>query len=265
MDVVIVGSGNIAHCFSQLLQLNGHQIRQVISRQEDHARQLAEKLNTAFSTDLLDIDMNADVYLLAVNDSAIPVLDQSLRLGKRIVTHTAGAVPLEAIGHISTNTGVIYPLQTIRKESFSQQSIPLLIEASGDTVLRRLQSLAEAISENVKYMSSADRMKMHVAAVFANNFTNHLITLCKQYCEKEALDFSLLKALLTETFRRLENGNPESSQTGPALREDLQTMDRHRELLDGYPEMRQVYDLMSESIFHYYHAAGALPGENNPS
>ncbi|MGH2642713.1 MAG: Rossmann-like and DUF2520 domain-containing protein [Chitinophagaceae bacterium] len=248
MDIVVIGSGNVAHYFSHILRLNGHQIRQVLSRKEEHARVLAEKLNTVWATDLIDIDMNADVYLLAVNDSAISDLNKELHLGKRIVAHTAGAVPLNAIEDISVNTGVIYPLQSIRKGIHFNYGIPLLIEAGNEMVLKRLHALADIISDKVIEMDSVSRLKMHLAAIFCNNFTNHLISLCKKYCEDETLDFSLLHPLMKETFHRLENINPDELQTGPAIRGDEETMLKHLYLLKSYPEMRKIYQLLSESI-----------------
>jgi predicted short-subunit dehydrogenase-like oxidoreductase (DUF2520 family) len=257
MDIVLIGSGNIAHCFSHLLQIKGHQIRQVISRNKAHAQTLAENLNTVWSDDLLDIDMNADIYLIAVSDSAIPLLNRELRLGKRIVAHTAGSIPLSAIRNISTNTGVIYPLQSIRKEIHSNQKIPLLVEAGNDMVLRRLRTLAEAISGEVMEMDSPGRLKMHLAAVFCNNFPNHLITLCKDYCTRESLDFSLLQPLMQETFDRLVSMQPDDLQTGPAVRGDALTLQKHLELLVQYPEMKEIYNLLSESIEAYYRSKGS--------
>lgn len=252
MDVVIIGSGNVAHCFSHLLQINGHQISQVLSRHEAHARELAESLNTTWSDDLLDIDMNSDVYLLAVNDSAIADLNHQLRLGKRIVAHTAGAVPLDAIRDISTNTGVFYPLQSIRKEIHTYQKIPVLIEAGNDMVLKRLRALGEVISNEVIEMDSVNRLKMHMAAVFCNNFPNHLIALSKNYCARESLDFSLLQPIMKETFDRLKSLSPDELQTGPAIRGDAITMQKHQDLLRPYPDMEQIYRLLSESIASYY-------------
>lgn len=248
MTIVMIGSGNVAHCFSHLLQIKGHQIIQVLSRTEQRAALLAESLNAAWTTDFRDIHMGADVYLIAVSDAAIPALNAELRLGKRIVAHTAGAMPLDAIAQISANTGVFYPLQSIRAEILVQQKIPMLIEANNDTVLRRLRALAEAISDEVIEMDSVSRLKMHLAAVCCNNFPYHLIRLCRRYLENQSLDFSLLRPLMKETFGRLESEEAYSLQTGPASRGDTVTMEKHLRLLEDYPYMRQLYALMSESI-----------------
>lgn len=252
MDVVIIGSGNIAHCFSHFLQLHGHHIKQVLSRNEEHARQLAEQLNTDFSTHLDEIDLNADAYLLAVNDAAIPVLNEQLRLGKRLVAHTAGSVSLTAISDISSQTGVIYPLQTISKDNYTGKEIPLLIEANNENTMKRLNALASAISDEVIPMDSESRLKMHLGAVLCNNFPNYLATLCEDYCHSESLDYNLLQPLQKETFEQIRRKTTKSQQTGPARRGDKETIQKHQALLEKYPELRKLYDLFSESIQKYY-------------
>jgi Pyrroline-5-carboxylate reductase len=254
MDIVIIGAGNVAHCFGHLMKLHGHHVTQVISKRKENARELAELLGGESATDLLDINMEADVYLLAVNDSVIPELNDLLRLGRRIVVHTAGAVPMEAIARISTNVGVMYPLQSIRKEIKSYPAIPLILEARNEEVLKRLHALAQSISPITATMDSAQRLQMHLAAVFCNNFTNHLIALAKFYCEQEGRDFSLLAPIIRETFQRLDKYPPESVQTGPALRHDQQTMTLHESILAQYPAMQQIYPMLSESIYQFHHA-----------
>lgn len=243
----------MAHCFGHLMKLHGHNVKQVISRNKAHAKELAELLHAEHTDDMLDIDMEADVYLLAVGDDVLHLLSDQLRLGRRIVVHTAGAVPMEAISRISTNIGVMYPLQSIRKEIKSYPGIPMLLEAGNDEVKRRLHALAQSISATITWMNSAERLQMHLAAVFCNNFTNHLIGLAKFYCEQEGRDFSLLSPLIKETFQRLDKYPPESVQTGPAMRNDEKTMDLHTSILKKYPAMQQIYPLLSESIYQFHH------------
>lgn len=252
MDIVIIGAGNVAHCFGHQMKLHGHQVSQVISRRKDHAKELADWLGGSATDDLLDVNMDADVYLLAVNDHAIPELNSRLRLGKRVVVHTAGSVPLDAISDISTHTGVMYPLQTLRKEIRSYSEIPLILEAGNDDVRRRLYALAQSISGKISFMDSRERLQMHLAAVFCNNFTNHLIALAKFYCEQEGRDFSLLAPLIRETFQRLEKYAPEALQTGPAMRNDERTMALHTVILEEYPAMQQLYPMLSESIYQFH-------------
>ncbi|MGX5817480.1 Rossmann-like and DUF2520 domain-containing protein [Chitinophaga lutea] len=256
MDIVIIGAGNVAHCFGHFMKLHGHQVSQVISRNPDHARELANLLGAGHTTDLLDIHMEADIYLLAVGDTVLEELNDQLRLGRRIVIHTAGAVPMSAISRISSNIGVMYPLQSIRKEVKNYPAIPLLLEAGNDEVQRRLYALAQSISSVISWMSSAERLQMHLAAVFCNNFTNHLIALSKFYCEQEGRDFNLLEPLIRETFQRLDKFPPEAVQTGPAVRHDEKTMSLHTSILDKYPSMQQIYPLLSESIYQFHKNEG---------
>ncbi|SEW23828.1 Predicted oxidoreductase, contains short-chain dehydrogenase (SDR) and DUF2520 domains [Chitinophaga sp. YR573] len=253
MDIVIIGAGNVAHCFGQLLKINGHQISQVISRTKEHADELKEVIHAGAATnDLRDINMEADVYLIAVSDGAIPLLNDQLRLGKRIVAHTAGAVPLDAISNISSNTGVLYPLQSLRKGVKSFPPIPLLLEAANDETMRRLQPIAQSVSSRVEVMNSEQRLQLNLAAVLCNNFTNHLIARSKNYCEKDGLDFSLLEPIIKETFERLDKFPPESVQTGPALRNDQATMTKHLGLLQDQKYLQLIYRVMSDSINDFY-------------
>lgn len=252
MDIVIIGAGNIAHCFGHLLKLHGHQVVQVISRNREHAKELGEMLNVPYTDDMTDIHMDADAYLLAVSDSALPELNDQLRLGKRIVAHTSGAVSLDAISRISTHTGVMYPLQSIRKEIKTYPPIPIIMEASNDEVLRRLQSLAQSIASRIEVMPSAQRLRLHLTAVLCNNFTNHLIAQAKAYCEQQSLDFTLLQPIIKETFDRLEKYPPQAVQTGPALRQDEITMALHRSLLEGQAQLQLVYQVLSDSIYQFH-------------
>lgn len=253
MEIVIIGTGNVAHCYGQLMKIHGHHIKQVISRDISHAKELGEMLNADYTNDLQDINMESDMYILAVSDSAIAELNDELRLGKRMVAHTAGALPLSAISRISSNTGVIYPLQSIRREVKNYPTIPVMLEASNDEVLRRLQALAQSISSTITLADSTQRLKYHLTAVLCNNFTNHLIAQAKAYCEKERLDFSLLQPIIKETFQRLEKYAPETVQTGPALRQDIVTMNLHRSLLEGNEYLQLVYQVMSDAIFQFHH------------
>jgi len=252
MEIVLIGSGNVAHTFGHMLELSGHRIVQVISRNPGHARELADRLNAQHGTDLNDLSMDADVYLLAVTDRAIPQLNETLRLGKRIAAHTAGSLPLSAISRISTNTGVLYPLQSLRKDIKQIRPIPMLVEAGDRGTLTRLRTLAESISPVVREIDSEHRMKMHLAAVICNNFANHMISLAADYCRSESIDFDLLKPLLQETFDRADRYDPLDMQTGPARRHDRGTIDLQLELLTQYPGLRDFYRMISDHIFHYY-------------
>lgn len=252
MDIVLIGSGNVAQVLGQRMGLSGHKIRQVISRQKAHAGALAKRLQASYTDDLTEIDMNADVYLLAVSDAAISQLNDTLRLGSCIVAHTAASVDLAAISQISTHTGVFYPLQSLHKEFPLVHPIPILLEANREEVRRRLRTLAESISPKVLETDAAQRFRLHVTAVFCNNFTNHLVTRAQQFCIHEGLDFELLQPLLRETFFRLERHEPTAVQTGPAIRGDKGTIQKQESLLQTYPDLLRIYQVLSADIYQYY-------------
>lgn len=252
MDIVIIGSGNVAHRFGFSLKLNGHQIKQIVSKTPAHAQELAEKLNTEAETDIGNIYSKADVYILAVSDDAVEEVVAVLRLEDKLIVHTAGAIKMEVLEKVSDHFGVLYPLQTIRKDTLGDGKIPLLIEGNSTAALNRIKAVGNAISDNMVEMDSAQRLKMHLTATFCNNFPNFLITVCKTYCQKEDLDFNLLFPLLDETFIQMKKPLPENIQTGPAKRGDETTIQKHLELLDAHPEFKTLYQLLTENIQHFY-------------
>lgn len=252
MDIVIIGSGNVAHCFGRLLKLNGHQIKQILSRNEAHAKELGEKLNTDFETNFKKIYRNADVYILAVSDDAISTIAEQLYLTDQLVVHTAGSIEMDVLENVSSRYGVLYPLQTIRKEAEGNKKIPLLIEANSALALNRIRSLGNAISDNIEEMDSAERRKMHLTAIFCNNFPNFLMTLCKSYCKRENLDFELLYPLLDETFVQMKKPLEETKQTGPAIRGDESTIEKHLTLLEEHPEFKEIYQVTTKNIKDFF-------------
>lgn len=252
MNLTLIGSGNVAWVLGHKFRSAGHRIMQVISPQEDHARQLAEEFSVPWSNDLEAIDLDTDIVIIAVKDTAIRLLNDHLRLGSPMVVHTAGAIPLDAIKDVSPDIGVFYPLQTLRKNFNPSADVPLLLEANNQATEKKLMELASSISGKVVWMSSEERLKMHVAGVFCNNFTNRLIALCENFCQNESLDFSLLLPIIQETFDRISTAKALDCQTGPAKRGDLSTMKMHELVLEKYPEMLQLYEIFSEGIGKYY-------------
>lgn len=253
MNISLIGSGNVAWYLGRKFQSAGHRINQVVNPHGESAAQLAAEFSAPWSNDLSAIDIQSDVVFLTVKDDALPLLNNRLKLGARMVVHTAGGVSMEAIKDISSETGVFYPLQTLRK-NFDTRSgaVPLLLEANSESGRSKLDLLAGTISDQVVFMPSSQRLKMHVAAVFCNNFTNHLMALCEKFCQNELLDFSLLLPIMNETISRIGEAGAGKLQTGPARRGDLITMEKHKEVLKEYPEMLQLYDILSEGIRKYY-------------
>jgi predicted short-subunit dehydrogenase-like oxidoreductase (DUF2520 family) len=248
MNVVMIGSGNVATALCLLLKKNNIPIRQIISRNKLHAEQLAEQVQCAYSDFNGKIDDNADVYMMALSDDAYFSDFSFLTTHDKPIVHTAGALSKDVLRHLSKNYGVMYPLQTFSKHIQPHSTIPFLIDANNTDTLNTIKSLAYMLSEDVKVANDDERIKMHVAAVFVNNFTNHLYKIAEDFCQKEQLDFRLLYPLIQETAHKITHSNPTLTQTGPARRKDMNTINVHLNLLNAYPPWKEIYEKLTESI-----------------
>jgi len=248
MRVVIIGSGNVASVLGRLLKKSNHEIIQVISRNAEHAKILADELQCPFSDINNTVDTGADLYLVAVNDGALYELNKSFHLGNKLILHTAGSVPKDILKDISVNYGVLYPLQSLRKEMDYPHDIPLLIDGNTEETLTLTEDFARTVSATVARASDEERLKLHVAAVIVSNFTNHLYALAEEFCKKEKVDFKMLAPLIKETADRIKTHSPTEVQTGPALRNDIFTLDKHLRILADHPRLRYVYLKLTDSI-----------------
>lgn len=247
MDIVIIGTGNTASVLGRKLKAAGHHIVQIFGRNAKAASDLAYELNTESTNYWSVVNRDADIYILAVSDIAIPDILKELKLPNKTIVHTAASVSKEVL-HETSHYGVFYPLQSLKKENAYLPDIPIIIDASDEKTLQELEQLAASISGNVMRGSDVSRLKLHLAAVFCNNFVNHLYTLTENYCHQEGLDFHLLFPLIKETALRIEHLSPSKAQTGPAIRHDYNTIEKHKELLDDHPDLKQFYELFTESI-----------------
>jgi predicted short-subunit dehydrogenase-like oxidoreductase (DUF2520 family) len=252
MKVVIIGSGNVATVLGGKLFAAGHAIRQVVARRPEAAVTLAREWRTGYTTEWAEVLQDADLYIVSISDKAVAGLSAMLRLPGRLVVHTAGAVPLQALAGVSARCGVLYPLQSLRSEIRPFPEFPLLIDAVDPDDLETIDSLARSISPQVQRADDAYRLKCHVAAVVVNNFGNYLFTLVDDFCTRERIDFRLLLPIILETAARLEHYPPRAVQTGPAIRGDEETMRRHLELLADHPRIKTLYALFSAQIAAYF-------------
>lgn len=250
MDIVLLGSGNVATHMGGALMQAGHRIRQVYSRTEEHAQALASRLGATAANDLATIDVQADVYIIAVNDDALA--EVAVRLPDSLqgmVVHTAGSVGMDAIAAHAAAYGVLYPLQTFSKaKAVDFSTIPLAVEASGEAALIRLEALAGSLSKRVFRCDSKQRLSLHAAAVFACNFTNHFYAIAADILNEHSLDFDLIRPLIRETAQKVMEHQPGDVQTGPAVRGDVRTMEKHLELLEANQALAQLYRLISGHI-----------------
>jgi len=171
-----------------------------------------------------------------------------LSLPGKLVVHTGGSVPREVLLEVSVHSGVLYPLQSLRKELRPYPEIPLLVDAKDPDDRQRITELARSISGQVRDADNETRLKLHLAAVLVNNFTNHLYVLADEYCRAEGVAFSMLLPLIRETAGRLSRIPPGDAQTGPAIRGDAATIERHLSMIDNYKAIKEVYTLFTRQI-----------------
>ncbi len=248
MKIVIIGSGNVAAVLGRMLVKSNHAVIQVVSRNIEHAAVLAAEFNCPFTDNNGIIDSSAELYLVAVSDNALYGLNNSIHLGKKLVLHTAGSVSKDVLKDISVNYGVLYPLQSLRREIVYENDIPLLVDGSSPETMTMIEDFAKTISSNVAQACDEKRLKLHVAAVVVSNFTNHLYALAEDFCKKEDVDFKLLIPLIKKTAQRIENQSPAEMQTGPAIRNDVFTLDKHLQILSKHPKLKYIYLKLTDSI-----------------
>ena len=249
MDIVIIGSGNVAAVLGRKFKAAGHTILQIYSRNASAASELAYEWDTESTNYISLINKNADVYLVTVNDDAIATVAKELLLPGKIVAHTAASVPKEILKTVTAHYGVFYPLQSLRKEMSYSPDVPVFFDGSDELTKKKLELLAHSIAmEKVTEAGDDARLKLHVAAVVVSNFTNHMYVMAEEYCRKEGLDFGQLLPLIEETASRIKDISPRQAQTGPAIRHDSETIHKHLELLKKHPQLKNLYILLTESI-----------------
>ena len=252
MYVVIIGSGNVATVIGKLLFNKGINIAQVYSKTLAHAQILAHAIK-AKPVDRIDaITKDASLYIIAVADNAIGTITNRLSLPGKLIVHTSGATSKEVLSGVSSRYGVMWPLQSIRKEADHLPVIPFVIDGCNEVVTNDIKTFALQLSGKVIVANDTARVQLHLSAVMVSNFSNHLYKLVFDYCHNNVLDFSLLLPLITETVQRLQTMPPYQSQTGPAVRNDTATMEQHLSMLNNNPELKEIYRLFSDSIVHHH-------------
>lgn len=245
IKLVLIGSGNVAqHLIQAFAKSNKIDIVQVFSRKKETLAHLLDshKITTTFN-DLAE----ADLYIIAVSDDAIAAVSSQLPFVNRLVVHTSGSVSIDALDKKNRN-GIFYPLQTFSKKAeidFSQ--IPICLESETKSDFELLKEVAETVSRNTYKINSEQRKALHVAAVFVNNFTNHLYQIGNEICNDNNLPFEILKPLIQETANKVMTLSPKDAQTGPAIRNDQQTIAGHLAFLKD-ENQKKIYQLLTQSI-----------------
>jgi predicted short-subunit dehydrogenase-like oxidoreductase (DUF2520 family) len=249
MKIVIIGTGNVATQLGIAFKTAGHTIVQVFGRDIDQARLLSKKLNSGFTIDLGEINLNANFYLIAVSDSSIENVIQKIKLKNQIIVHTSGSVPMNVFKNKFLNYGIFYPLQTILKQKKTDFNItPVCIESNNKNTLAKLTALAKSITNTIYQVTSEQRAVIHLSAVFVNNFTNHLFSIAEIILVDNKISFEILKPLIEQTVSNIKDKSPMAVQTGPAMRGDEKIISMHLNMLKKYPEYKKIYKELTQSI-----------------
>ena len=224
---------------------SGHTIHQVYNRTISRAATLAAELSAEAVEEVGD---SADMYIVAVADDALQNINDWLKPVKGFIVHTSGSVSIDVLKDLSAAYGVLWPLQSIRRETPVAPVLPVLIYANNPWNKMKLKGFAQSFADSVAEANDEQRLKLHLAAVATNNFSNYIFTLVEQFCIAEGVDFKLLLPLLAETVSRMQDTSPSLLQTGPAARNDLSTIEKHISLLNSYPELKNIYEFMTERI-----------------
>lgn len=250
--VVIIGSGNVADALASAISLcaKDYELLQIMSRNEKDGRAIAYRCGCTYGHEPFEL-MEAELYLIAVSDSAIESVSGKYNFGGATVAHTAGSVDIESLSAKIHNRAVFYPLQTLtkgRKIDFSH--LPILIEGKTPAALDTVKGLAGALSDNVSECTSEKRAQTHLAAVFASNFVNHMYVIAEDLLTEAGLSSDFIKPLMEETARKaMDSQSAHDAQTGPAIRNDFVTKSKHCEMLRERADYKNLYINLSKSIW----------------
>ncbi len=251
MELVMVGAGRLATNLAIALHEKGNRVLAVFSRTQVAAATLADRVGATATAEIDALPCHADAFILALKDDALPGVIARLARHRTdaVFLHTAGSVPMRVFLPHAQHYGVLYPMQTFSKERLVDFArVPFFIEGSDDRALQVARQIASSLSSEVRPMSSDERRYLHLAAVFACNFSNHCYALAAEILQRHGLPFSVMQSLVEETVEKVATLSPREAQTGPAVRYDEQVMNAQLQLLSELPTARRVYEVMSQSI-----------------
>jgi predicted short-subunit dehydrogenase-like oxidoreductase (DUF2520 family) len=247
--ISLIGAGNLGWNLAHAMSRHGQHVQQVISRNRAHAQELALQINASFSDRVEELDPSSDVILLCVKDEVISELASRLNLNRQLLAHCSGSTGMDVLSKSSYRYGVFYPVQTFSKQKLrDSMEVPICVEGSGKEAEDELFTLADSISNKVYRINSSQRLHLHLAAVFANNFSNYLYAIARKIADESHLPFEILKPLIMQTAQNVQDSEPLHVQTGPARRHDQKTIQKQLELLQDKPELKALYELISEMI-----------------
>lgn len=254
MNIVMIGAGNVATHLTQALHQAGEHILQVYSRTEQSAAALAQAIGCPYTCCTEELDPRGDLYIVSVKDDALPHLLPEVAQAnpEALFVHTAGSVPMNIWETHVRRYGVIYPMQTFSKQrDIDFREVSFFIEASAQADEVQLMQLARRLSPKVYRATSEQRKYLHIAAVFACNFANHMYAISSRLLTEHGLPFDAMLPLIDETARKVHRLPPSEAQTGPAQRNDVSIMASHLQMLEDTPQLQELYKKISKNIHQY--------------
>lgn len=253
MTFYIIGTGNTAWFMATRLVKAGHSCKGVFGRQKERAQQLARAINAPLLNDVKDVQDDADCCILAITDHAITEVAHNFSFEKTTLIHTAGSLSRTVLEPFAKHAGVIWPIYSIVKDNLPiHRDIPMTIKGTSEHSEELLEELASSITDIYYTVSWEQRQWLHLCAVLCNNFTNHMMAVSEQICNKQHIPFSLLYPIVSQTAERIRQTSPRILQTGPAKRGDDATISKHIELLQQNPDWQELYKAISTSIEKMY-------------
>ena len=252
-NISFAGAGKVAAALCGKIYETGIKVDLIVSLTEERGRSLAESCEASWSS-VPEFPSSTEIIIVAVPDHRLKSVLENLRCSAdTLVVHTAGSFGLEVFPEHITKKGVFYPLQTFSRErKVDFTTLPFLLESSDSQSAAILEELAASIGGKTYFVSTEQRIMIHLAAVFICNFTNHMLTNGKQIADKAGVPFEIFFPLLRETMSKAMDIGPEKSQTGPAVRNDQNTIERHMDLLSFSPELKKIYREITMSIINYH-------------
>ena len=248
MKIVLIGSGNVAWNLGILFTQYKHEVVQVLGSNTNTASALAYQLNTQSTQHFSILNTTADIYIIAVNDNAVPAVVQQLVGLNKLVVHTSGALPISILQSCTNTYGALYPLQSLVYGTTNLPLIPFVIQGNTNAVETQLQAFTQSLNCNYTIATPTQKLDLHIAAVFANNFTNCLYTLAYNWCQQQHINFELLLPLIKASANKIANENPAILQTGPAIRHDTTTIQLHQHTLQGNETMLAFYNMFTKYL-----------------
>ncbi|NDV46964.1 DUF2520 domain-containing protein [Paludibacter sp. 221] len=250
MKIVFIGAGNVAVHLATALNEKGFDICQVFSRTQASAKHLADKIKSEYTTELSQVRKDVDVYIYSVSDNALTGIISLFQNPDTLHIHTSGSIPMSVFAGAAENYGVLYPLQTfskVRAVDFSE--IPVFIEAANRQSEEVITKMAQELTAKIHFTDSESRKKLHLSAVFACNFVNHMYEIGSELVKDAGFDFEVLRPLVEETYKKVQVLSPFEAQTGPAVRNDSNVIEKHLDLLAGKRNLDELYKFISEDIY----------------